>query len=76
MNKTKIKTVIVRKVFYSDYKILVETFSMPTGHPPEYNQSKWSNCMYLTFKKSDYPLFDYNEDYRLTIKGRIWIGAA
>jgi len=43
----------------ADKTIIVRVLSHLTGHPPESSLCKWSNCLYLEFKKDSFPLFTY-----------------
>jgi len=45
----------------ADKTVVVRSISHLTGYPPESSLCEWANCLYLEFRKSDFPLFNYPE---------------
>ena len=43
----------------SDKTIVVRSISHLTGYSSESYLCEWANCLYLEFRKSDFPLFTY-----------------
>lgn len=61
MEKIKFKTVIDRH-FISPIgkgRVLIKTISLETGFDTSFGLCKWSNCLYIEFKKNDFPELVY-----------------
>ena len=60
MDEYKIETAIERIVRLHHQKLTVTTYSWQFEYDVSF-MPKWGNCLYLNFKKSDYPHFLYPE---------------
>ncbi len=45
-----------------DKKIIIKAKSFKTEHDTSFGLPEWANCLYIEFRKDDYPNFNYPKD--------------